>query len=196
MKIWDTSCGRLLNIQPNLGRIKSICFSPAGNNLLNGSSDGSVNLWNADNGMRLMSLPHDGGVETVSFSPAGDLIATGSNNRAVRVSIFDAISGKLVLTLKEHRYRVNFICFSPTGDRIASADPYTLKLWDTGSGRLLHSLDAGGLIESMCFSPAGDHLASCSFQGVLKRWDSTGGQLLESLVPTRAHQFNVFQRVR
>jgi len=69
----------------------------------------------------------------VAFSPDGRRIVTGSWDDTAKV--WDAASGKVLLTLKGHIDWVRSVAFSPDGRRIATgSDDRTAKVWDAASG--------------------------------------------------------------
>lgn len=66
--------------------LTSLAFSPDGEHILIGHSDGRVGLWDVG-GQALLSSPwqaHADFVTTVAFSPDGQMIATGSADRIIR----------------------------------------------------------------------------------------------------------------
>ncbi|KAF8417750.1 hypothetical protein L210DRAFT_3580341, partial [Boletus edulis BED1] len=56
------------------------------------------------------------------------------------VTVWDVASNKQVQTLHHHR-DVRAAKFSPTGDRIAIATPYSVKVWDSNDCRLLIAIE-------------------------------------------------------
>src|SRR5205814_250664 len=102
-------------------------------------------------------------VYSVVFSPDGTRIVTGSADATAK--LWDAHSGKELLTLKGHshgNYAVAFsVAFSPDDTRIVtgSADG-TAKLWDAQSGKELLTLSTGSSVYSAAFSPDGRRIAT------------------------------------
>jgi WD40 repeat protein len=69
------------------------------------------------------------------------------------------------------------VCFSPDGQRLASASyDETVKVWDARTGQQALSLKGHtSQVWSVCFSPDGQRLASAS--GIeVKVWDARTGQ--------------------
>jgi len=121
------------------------------------------------------------GVYGVTFSPDGKRLASAGTDQTVR--IWEAATGKELLTLKGHTEAVFSVAFSPDGKRLASASQDdTVKLWDadTGQGSLTlhgHTKDVRGV----AFSPDGKRLASAGTDQTVKLWDAATGEELLSL---------------
>jgi WD40 repeat protein len=68
----------------------------------------------------------------VAFSPDGQRIVTGSWDRTAKV--WEAASGKELLTLQGHSATVCSVAFSPDGQRIVTAsEDHTAKVWKAAS---------------------------------------------------------------
>ena len=79
----------------------------------------------------------------MAFSPDGQRIVTGSGDQTAKV--WDAASGKELLTLKGHGSRVWSVAFSPDGQRIVTGSrDQTAKVWDAASGKELLTLKGHG----------------------------------------------------
>ncbi len=99
------------------------------------------------------------------------------------MKVWDAGSGKEILTLKGHTNIVYGVALSPDGARIASASrDKTVKVWDAATGQELLTL--GGhkyYVAKVAFSPDGKRIVSVEMGGRIKLWDATplpepGGQ--------------------
>ena len=137
------------------GGVYSLALSSDGTRIVSGSF-GQVEVWDARSGRILLLLGHTGSVMSVAPSSDGTRIVSGSSDCTVKV--WDARSGKNLLTLKGHTGYVYSVAISSDGTRIVSGGKdKTVKLWD-GSARgkdLLH--------------PQGAHTAGAQ-RGDQQRW--------------------------
>jgi tetratricopeptide (TPR) repeat protein len=90
------------------------------------------------------------------------------------VIVWDAKTGREILTLKGHAGPVNSVAFSPDGTRLASAsDDRSVKLWDLATGEVLLTLEGHtGPVYAVTFSPDGTRLASAGADQTIRLWDA------------------------
>lgn len=118
-------------------------------------------------------------VTSVSLSADGTRLATGSYDETVRV--WDAASGKHLLSIDAHNGSVLSVAWSPDGNRIASSgEDRTVTVWDVATGTRLVTIKAHReRVPSVVWSPDGTRLASGSDDKTVKVWDAaTGRQVL------------------
>jgi WD40 repeat protein len=85
------------------------------------------------------------------------MLASASHDKTVK--LWDARSGAVPQTLKDHSYYVHAVAFSPDGKTLASASyDRTVKLLDAGSGALQQTLDGGAMVVTLSFSDDGTSL--------------------------------------
>ncbi len=81
--------------------------------------------------------------------------------------------------------------FSPDGRKIITAsEDSTVKVWDTGTGKLLNTLKGHTVaVYSAQFSPNGKKIVTASLDGTAKVWDTDTWKLLKTL---KGHARSVF----
>ena len=91
------------------------------------------------------------------------------------VRVWDATTGRELLTLRGHKGWVNSVEFSPDGQRLASAgSDMVVRVWDTAMGRELLALPGHtGEVNLVAFSSDGHRLASAGVNGAVRIWDAT-----------------------
>jgi WD40 repeat protein/tRNA A-37 threonylcarbamoyl transferase component Bud32 len=135
IKLWDPKSGQL---RFELGKETDstvLCgeFSPDGQALVLGKSDGSVR-W-VDVARRTFGsslVGHVDSVASLAFSPDGKTLATGGWDATVR--LWNVVSRREVAVLEGHRGKVHAVAFSPDGMTLASGGEITeglgeLFLW-------------------------------------------------------------------
>ncbi|WP_414585141.1 NACHT domain-containing protein [Scytonema sp. PCC 10023] len=116
-----------------------------------------------------------GSVRSVAFSTDGRLLATGDYKGVVH--LWEAASGRELLTFKKHTYGVNSVAFSPDGKTLASGYiDRTVRLWDINSDESLNTLHGhSNWVCSVAFSPDGKTLTSTDDQRI-RLWDINSGK--------------------
>jgi WD40 repeat protein/serine/threonine protein kinase len=183
--IWDAETGERLLVLPGHapGYLFSN-FSPDGTRLLTTDAAGDVRVWDARNGdleLRFSSGPQP--VCAGVFSPSGTLIAAGTcaNAKPGIGIVWDADTGRRLVTLRGHDLEILDVAFSPDGSRIATASlDGTARLWDASTGEEQLTLAGhGGWVGGVDFSSDGKLLATAGIDGTARLWDvATGRQQL------------------
>jgi WD40 repeat protein len=113
-------------VQIRIGVVNSLAFSPDGNVLASGASDGRLGLWDPRTGRELVSVsPNLGEVTGVAFSPDGTTIASSSSDGTVR--LWDGRTLDPMMTLATDgaglsnttNLPIGKVAFSPDGTRLA-----------------------------------------------------------------------------
>lgn len=112
-------------------------------------------------------------------------LASGGLNQNIK--IWDLSTGQVKQTLKEHRYPVFCLDFSPDGQTLAIGSMQeTIELWELGNSdrppALKNLLEGHSLgVFSLHFMPGGQTLISRSLEETIKIWDLNNGELIQTL---------------
>jgi WD40 repeat protein/serine/threonine protein kinase len=157
-----------------------------------GESDLRNFEWHYLNRLCHSALPtlkgHTGVVHSVAYSPDGKRLASaGGVVAGGELKVWDAQTGRELLSLPELNGKLWSVAFSPDGKWLAgSSTDGTIKVWDAQMGQELHSLvqNPRGIrvpVMSVAFSPDSKRLASAGGRRDVKVWDMQTGQALLTL---------------
>jgi WD40 repeat protein len=121
---------------------------------------------------------HNGSVLTVAFSPDGGRIVTGSDDQTVK--IWQAATGRELLTLKGHAAPVVSVGFSPDGHEIVTGDDArTTRTWRAASEKEVavwlaaeHRIqeDTAALERERAQAWERERIARAGDEGAIKQW--------------------------
>src|SRR6266849_3964 len=117
-----------------------------------------------------------------ALSPDRKTAATFDDRNTV--VLWDTATGKETAVLKEHKYHLQTMVFSPDGKTLATgygdgnSHNGQIKLWDVASGKEKKTLEGhpDGMIWSFAYSPDGKTLASASHDKTVKLWNVETGK--------------------
>ena len=113
--------------------------------------------------------------------PVYSIVASASEDGSLR--IWDYEQGESEHIMKDHAGHVNYLAYSPNGDKIASCSTdLTVKLWNTQHHSCYKTLK-GHNHEVSCVEwlPNGDYIVSCSRDETIKLWDVLTGVCLQTM---------------
>jgi WD40 repeat protein len=91
--------------------------------------------------------------------------------------VWDAATGRHLLTYQGHKAPVNTIAWSPDSKRIASASgslEKTVQIWNTMSGTTIYAYRGHTLgVNVVAWSPDGQLIASGSSDGTVRVWQAS-----------------------
>ncbi|MEG4851383.1 NACHT domain-containing protein [Microcoleus sp. B5-D4] len=174
------------------GSVRSVIFSPDGQLLATGDTDGVVRLWEASSSREILTCTgHTNVVESVAFSPDGKILASGSYENTIK--LWDVKTGECLKVLHGHTGSVMSVTFNPDGNILASGSfDRTIRLWDIRTGECCKILqDHTKVVFSVAFHPVGEMLASGSGDNTVRLWNVGTGQCLKILHGYTKNVFSV-----
>ncbi|MBI1918524.1 MAG: WD40 repeat domain-containing protein, partial [Planctomycetes bacterium] len=191
VRLWDAKQARLLNQVRHPNLVTCVCFNPSGKQLATGDAVGGVRTWDVadvDKPKEIRSFKGLGaaaragrGVLAVAFGAEGKRLAAAADRT---VKVWDAETGKELLSLEGHEGELRALAFSVDGKLLATGgDDEAARLWDAESGKLLWTLEGhAGPVTGLAFSPDGRRLATVGggSDETVRLWDvETGRELLQ-----------------
>lgn len=177
--VWDLKEGKIHAQQPSPVPLTAVAFSPRGDALAIGTSDGAVGVGKPDLAQppRLM-VGHHGYVYALKFTADGSRLASGAMDGPV--ILWDVAAAKELNRLRGHISAVSRIELSPDGQSLISGGMNgTVKIWDWNRGPQPAVL--GGhtnAVGSLVFAKNGGEIVSGDSSGVVKSWRVADGQNL------------------
>ncbi len=164
------------------GGIASVAFSPDGNLLATGDTNGEIRLYQVSDWTQLLICKeHTNWVPSLAFSPDGTILASSSSDHTVK--LWDAITGQCLQTLQGHEHEVWTVAFSPDGNTLVSgSNDRTIRLWSVSTAECLRILRGHtSWVISAVFHSDGQTLVSGSDDDTIRLWDVSTGECLKTL---------------
>jgi WD40 repeat protein len=169
--------------------VAALAFSPAGDRLASSCvTDTKVQLWSVPTLDPLAALPliapgtrpfADGSprvtmVGGLAFAPDGRTLAAGCWDMTVKLWNLKSKSPPLRELAPKHADNVDFVAYLGRGKQLLSGTSDELRVWDTGSGKLLRKLQLRGKGDtwSHALSPDATTLVSVADGGTVWIWDT------------------------
>jgi WD40 repeat protein/DNA-binding SARP family transcriptional activator len=181
--LWDARTGRrLFTLKGHTGDIDYVAFSPDSTRLVTAAKDNQAMVWDTATGKLILTIPGDTFELTgATFSPDGARLALIENGRAGTVRVVDATSGRDLLRFGVDESLSQQPIFSSDGTTIAAGSDGGIFEWDATTGRLVRTIDSGG-VNTLAYSPDGRDLASTdSGDPIVRIWDAATGRLVRTL---------------
>lgn len=132
----------------------------------------------------MLPIGHTSHITTVAFSAGGKKVVTASDDKTAKV--WDAASGKLLLSLNKHSSSVICAGFSIDEKKIITASLDTVNIWDAVSGNLLYCfkeyIPRQSSISAIHFSPDNKYFALLpEYDSVIRVRDTRTGKLFQTI---------------
>ncbi len=144
--IYDVATGTPLcpPIEGHSAEVKSVQFSPDGEQLLTISEETAAKIWTSKlappRDVPTFANAHSGLVFQIAFDPSGKRLLSGSFDGTAR--IWDLKSRTLTATYEDHGEPVVAVGFNVDGTRAASLDANgVLHVWDPDTGKQIFHID-------------------------------------------------------
>jgi WD40 repeat protein/DNA-binding SARP family transcriptional activator len=184
--LWVTTTHRIVSVLPvgDHGAAR-VAFSPDGDTLAVGRSDGVQALYDVRTGRETGELQARGSTDDLDFSPDGKLLASASLTGIT--TIWNVGRQRSVAELAGPGTVAAFaVRFSPDGKLVAVGDSSgKVVLWDARRGRRAGErlIGHGDDVESIDFDPRGRMLVTASGDGKLRLWDVPTRKLIGAALP-------------
>jgi WD40 repeat protein len=180
IKLWDLHTGSEKNtLWAGHGlQVNSIAFSPCGEFLVAGCSQGDIKIWDWRNQNLIRTINQNSELIgfisiitkvlwCVTISPSGRMIASCGENLPLVLWNFD--SGTCMRTFVESKANVHSVAFSPDGNfLVTAAEDKTVRIWNVSNGENFYTYQHSGYVNSVAFSQDGKYLVSGSDDKTIK----------------------------
>ena len=117
LKIWDIQQKQIAaTLKGHTADINFVKFSPDNQVLASSSWEDGIKLWAVSN-WELLGTLHTNGTAAIDFSPDGKTLASGGSEA---VTLWSAVSGENIATLRGHTGWIRGLAFSSDGTTLAS----------------------------------------------------------------------------
>ncbi len=167
VKLWQVSTHTEIATLRHDTYVWGLAFSPNGQFLAVGDSEGSVKIWDVQERQIISEFEGDANyVYTVSFSPDGRTLASAGYDGEIK--LWSTSNWSLLGTL-QNRGTVYTLDFSPDSRLLASTGHGAVTLWSVESGNQIASLPGhSAWIFGVTFSPDGRTVASGGDDGTVR----------------------------
>jgi WD40 repeat protein len=181
--------GAVRVIDPAVGSIWAVAFSPDGRRVIAGG-EGGISAWSPDDGKEVLPRPeaHEGRVTSVAFSSDGTRALSGSAGKTFR--LWEVGSGR-TLTNFADTGEIDSVAFVPQSQRVASIGRSSpVRLWDARTGMVVDQLGAEPTTAyALAISPDGRQALFERPGHVLSLWDIPGKREVRAL---KGHTWHVY----
>ncbi len=164
VRLWDRASGKPVRAFERLrGWVTACAFSPDGREVLAASpEEGGIRRWERSSG-RVIGTLH-GFTGPIAFAPGGEEMLLGDGHS--HAALYDGATDAVIRT-----FDGGPSALSPDGREVLTTTDRAVHLWDTASGRRLHSFEGHvRRVTALTFAPDGGELLSASDDMTLRLW--------------------------
>ncbi|HPB32417.1 MAG TPA: hypothetical protein PLB62_13260, partial [Candidatus Sumerlaeota bacterium] len=162
VRIWNVENGALINSFPMPNSTYDAVFSPDDSQIAVAMISRLVYLIDAGNGTVLKQFEgHGQNVLSIRFDSTGNRIITACSDSYTR--IYETATGVMLTAVEDDLSMVHCAAFSPDDSLFAtSGEKGQCRIYDTESGKLIHTFYGGQRMYKVAFSPKGDKIITSS----------------------------------
>ncbi|HMU38889.1 MAG TPA: WD40 repeat domain-containing protein [Pseudomonadota bacterium] len=186
-RLWSVPDGKLVrSLQKIEGALVSAWLASDGKHWVTLDQEGFVRLYDDTHDVPLAVLSDGGKAQPLTMfsmtANAERCVAVAATEKTRGALLFSGQTGALVARLEGHEANVFAALADPTGRRIVTASPKTVKLWDATQGTAVATL-AGHQddVRDAVFSPDGTRVVTSSSDRTARLWDAETGALVAVL---------------
>jgi WD40 repeat protein len=181
VRLWDISTKMLITaLEGDYAEVRAVAFSPSGQWLATGYSDGALRLWDARTSKLLRELGrHGGAIEHVAFSPDSRCLATAG---ARAIVLWSCESGDLIHVIREWD-EIRALDFSSDGARLLfGKDDGFVGMYDVSNSKSLRHFKAHQHpIVGVAFADRDRVVVTAASSEPVHVWNGSDGRFLRSL---------------
>lgn len=153
------------------GKATSVAFTPAGDVVVVGRSDGNITTFDPLTGRQAKQLKgHAQSVRAIVFTPNGQRLLTASDDK--NIHLWNVASGDILGTFLGHTASVRAVAVDPQLTCVATgSDDKTVRVWNAENYKTIQTLTAHtGSVTAVAFTPDGQRLLTASDDTTLIIW--------------------------
>jgi WD40 repeat protein/serine/threonine protein kinase/class 3 adenylate cyclase len=181
VQVWDVATGQQVDtLEANNSPVNSVQWSEDGRYLLSAHVGKLARIWDIEAGSWL-DLIHDAPVQFAAWNPDDSQVATVTDDG--RITIWDAITGKMVRQWRAQGQIIWSLAWSPDGSQLLTSDEDgSARIWEVKTLGERNNLQHRGPVLSVSWSPDGSRLLTAG--GLILSadvWDVGSGSLFKQL---------------